>query len=115
VLFSAGEPADCAYVVQHGTFELRADHATGSEVVAEPGTLLGEFALLAETLRPVTATAREDSMVMRISRAMFVKMLESYPDAALRLRELIVSRADQWTRDIEKVRTALARGTGPQS
>jgi CRP-like cAMP-binding protein len=115
LLFSAGEPADCAYIVQYGSFGLRSPVPSDAEVVAEPGTLLGESALLAETERPATAVAREDSTVMRISRAMFIKMLESYPDAAVRLREIIVARADQWTRDIENVRAALARGTGPRS
>ena len=38
---------------------------------------------------------------------MFLKMLESYPDAARRLRELVSSRADQWTREIENIRAAL--------
>jgi hypothetical protein len=41
-------------------------------------------------------------------------MLESYPEAAQRLRELIASRTDQWARDMENVRAALLRGTGPQ-
>jgi hypothetical protein len=46
---------------------------------------------------------------------MFLKMLDGYPDAAQRLRELIASRTDQWTREIENVRAALTRGgTGPQ-
>jgi CRP-like cAMP-binding protein len=77
--------------------------------------LLGESAMLAETKRPATARAREDSTVLRISRSMFLKMLDGYPDAAQRLRELIASRTDQWTREIENVRAALTRGgTGPQ-
>jgi len=114
VLFTAGDSADCAYIVEHGSFALRAQRTEDSEFVAEPGTLLGESALLAETVRPATATAREDSTVMRISRTMFVKMLESYPDAAQRLREMIAARADQWAREMEKVRALLARGTGPQ-
>src|SRR5271154_6907105 len=114
VLFAAGESADCAYVVQRGTFNLRPERPRDGEVIAEPGTLLGEAALLAETQRPATATAREDSIVLRISRAMFLKMLESYPEAAQRLRELIAARADQWTREMENVRAALVRGAGPQ-
>ena len=60
------------------------------------------------------ATAREDSIVLRISRAMFLKMLESNPAAAQRLRTLFASRADQLARDFEKVHAILARGTGPQ-
>ena len=46
------------------------------------GTLLGELALLTETVRPVTATANEPSTVLRIPRTLFLKMLEGYPDAA---------------------------------
>ena len=84
------------------------------EVIAVPGTLLGESALLLETRRPASATAREDSTVLRISRTMFLKMLESFPDAAQRLREMMASRADQWGREIENVRAALTRETGPQ-
>jgi CRP-like cAMP-binding protein len=114
VLFTAGEPADGAYVVQHGSFSLKPERTGLDEVIAGPGTLLGESALLAETLRPATATALEESTVLRISRAMFLKMLEGYPDAALRLREAIVSRADQWAREMGNVRNTLTRGTEPQ-
>jgi len=115
LLFAAGEAADCAYVVQRGSIHLRPERPADDELIAEPGTLLGEAALLTETRRPATATAREDSIVLRISRTMFRKMLESYPEAAERLRELFASRADQWAREMENVRAALARGSGPQS
>jgi CRP-like cAMP-binding protein len=108
-LFASGEPADCAYIVQQGAFRLNSERPENVEITAGPGTLLGESALLAETRRPATATAREDSTVLRVSRAMFIKMLESYPDAAQRLRELIASRADEWAREIENVRAALTR------
>jgi hypothetical protein len=46
--------------------------------------------------------------VLRISRSMFLRMLEGYPDAAQRLRDLLASRSDQWAREIENVRAALA-------
>ncbi len=114
VLFTAGEAADGAYVVQRGSFSLQPQRLSDSEVVAGPGTLLGEAALLAATIRPATATAREEATVMRISRSLFLKMLEGFPDAAQRLREVIAARADQWARDIENVRAALARGGEPR-
>jgi len=114
MLFTAGEAADCAYIIQQGSFTLKPERSGEDDVVAEPGTLLGESALLAETRRPSSATAREDSIVLRISRAMFLKMLESSPEAAQRLREIFASRADQWTREVENVRAALTRGTGPR-
>jgi CRP-like cAMP-binding protein len=107
VLFTAGEAADGAYVVQRGSFTLKPERPSDSEVVAGPGTLLGETALIAETKRPATATAREASTVMRISRAMFLKMLEGYPEAAHQMREILAARSDQWVRDMENVRAAL--------
>jgi CRP-like cAMP-binding protein len=114
ILFNVGDAADCAYVVQEGSFSLNSGRPNEPEIVAGVAALLGESALLAETVRPATAVAREPSLVLRISRAMFLKMLESFPEAAQRLRELIAARADQWARDMENVRAALARGTGPQ-
>ena len=109
VLFTAGDAADGAYLIKQGFFVLKpAVHGQG-EVGAGPGTLLGETALFAETRRPATATARENSIVMRISRSMFIRMLEGYPEAATRLRDLLASRSDQWTREIENIRAALTR------
>jgi CRP-like cAMP-binding protein len=107
VLFAAGDSADGAYIIQRGSVSLKPERAGEPEFIAGPGTLLGESALLAETRRPATATARESSTVMRISRSMFLRMLEGYPDAAQRLREMMASRADQWAREIENVRATL--------
>jgi CRP-like cAMP-binding protein len=116
VLFTRGEAADCAYVIQRGTLSL--DPESGVEdsvVVAGPGTLLGESALLVETKRPATARAREEATVLRVSRSMFLRMLEGYPDAAERLRRLFAARANEWARDIENVRDALVADTGEES
>ncbi len=113
VLFMAGDIADGAFVVQRGSFALRPLRGGEADIVAGPGTLLGESALLAETTRPATASAREDSTVLRIPRAMFLKMLEGYPEAAHRLREMIAARADQWAREMENIRAALAADQKP--
>jgi CRP-like cAMP-binding protein len=107
-LFSAGEQADCGYVVQEGLFALKPNGGqSDSEFMVGPGTLLGEVALVAETIRPATATAIEPSTVIRISRSLFLKMLEGYPDAARRLRDTIAARADQTAKEIESVRGVL--------
>ena len=114
ILFAAGDSADGAYIIQRGSVSLKPERSGEPEVIAGPGTLLGESALLAETRRPAIATARESATVMRISRAMFLRMLEGYPDAAHRLREMIASRADQWAREMENVRATLLPGGKPQ-
>jgi CRP-like cAMP-binding protein len=106
-LFTAGEPADCGYVVQEGSFRLTTASRPDNDHVVGPATLLGEFALIAETVRPVTATAAEPSTVIRISRSLFLKMLEGFPEAARRLRDTISARSDQMSREMESVREWL--------
>jgi CRP-like cAMP-binding protein len=111
VLFTAGDEADCGYVIQEGSFDLKpATEGSGPDTIAGPGTLLGELAMMTETVRPTSAVAREPSTVIRISRSLFLKMLEGYPDAARRLRDAMAVRADQWAREMENVRDHLVRG-----
>jgi CRP-like cAMP-binding protein len=108
VLFNAGDVADSGFVVQEGAFDLSPRNADGgSGVVVGRGTLIGELALLTETSRPVTATAKEPSTVLRIPRTLFLKMLEGYPESARLLRDAIASRAEQSARDISGVRARL--------
>jgi len=113
VLFMAGETADCGYVVQDGTFRLEGASKSLGEIVVGPGALLGELALLAETKRPATATANEESTVIRISRSLFLKMLEGYPDAAHILREQVVARARQAVEEMSDVRAMLDTSQAP--
>ena len=114
VLFYSGDPADAGYVIQEGSLLLQPADAADErdEVTAGPGTLLGELALLAETVRPATATATQPSTVIRISRSLFLKMLEGYPVAAKKLRDTMVARVDQWTRELANVRSGLESGEG---
>ncbi len=111
VLFVAGEAADAGYVIQEGSFSLLPDSATGpaQEVTVPRGTLLGELALMTETARPATATALEPATVIRISRTLFLKMLDGYPDAARRLRDSLMVRAEQSGRDVERLSAAFGR------
>jgi CRP-like cAMP-binding protein len=109
VLFTVGDPADAGYLIQEGSFVLTFDHTDSSPAAMTVlrGALLGELALLTETTRPVTATAAEPSTVIRVTRSLFLKMLEGFPDAAIRLRDYIATRTDQATRDMVEVRGVL--------
>ena len=109
-LFKTGEPADAAYVVQEGSFDLVSQKSSIAPSVAGPGTLIGELALLTETKRPVTATAREPSSVVRIPRQLFLKMLEGYPDAALRMRDAVAARVNRTAGEFARVRSVLTGG-----
>jgi CRP-like cAMP-binding protein len=107
MLFAAGEPADCGYIIQQGAFRLDSDSQSAEDVIGEPGTLLGELALITPIVRPATAIALEPSTVIRISRSLFLKMLEGYPEAANVLREHIAARTQQSLSEITNVRARL--------
>jgi CRP-like cAMP-binding protein len=106
VLFSAGDQADGGYVIQAGRFSLSSAE-DGKELTVGPCTLLGEVALFAETKRTATAKALEPASVLCIPRPLFVRMLDSFPDAARKLREIMARRVDRATREIANVGTFL--------
>jgi CRP-like cAMP-binding protein len=112
VLFTQGEAADAGYVVQEGLLSLGPVRGEAEPVTVGPGTLLGELALLTETTRPVTATAVEPSTVIRIPRTLFLKMLEGYPEAAVRLRDSFLTRAEHSETDMHRVRSVLEINEG---
>ena len=97
VLFRAGEEADAGFVVQRGAFRIEDESAA---VVAGPGALIGELALITAMRRPSTATALENSSAIRIARSLFQRVLESDPNAARRLRDEMANRTSQIASDI---------------
>jgi len=107
-LFSEGEDADSAYVVQEGSFDLTGNN--GASAVVGPGALIGELALVTDMKRPTSAVAREPSSVVRITRQLFMKMLESDPEAAVRMRDAIATRVNQTAAEFSRVRSILAGG-----
>ena len=108
VLHYAGEIAEGAYLVQQGSLLLEPDtFSEGREYVVGPGTLIGELALITEMRVPATAIAKEPTVLIRIPRSLFRKMLEGYPDAAEKLRDILSSRLTTWTRDLAGVRRRL--------
>jgi CRP-like cAMP-binding protein len=108
VLFYAGELVDGGYVVQDGSLVVEQGAASdAAEYIVGPGTLLGELALLTETISPVTAIAKEPTVLVRISRSLFRKVLEGYPAAAQHMRDAMAARVDSWTRELTAVKGAL--------
>jgi CRP-like cAMP-binding protein len=109
VLFRAGESADAGYVIQEGSLKLTKHDPRRSDpsITLGPGVLIGELALVTETVRPVTAIAAEPTTVIRISRSLFRKVLEGFPEAARLMRDRLAERANQATEEISLVRGTL--------
>jgi CRP-like cAMP-binding protein len=102
VLFHENDIADAGYVVRRGSFRVAAEG--GPEVVVGVGELIGELALIVDMRRPATATALEHSTVVRVSRTLYQRVLESHPEAARRIRDDLAARTNA-------AATAIARLT----
>jgi len=108
VLFSAGDEADGGFVVQEGRFRLGPPRSAAADaIVVGPCALLGEIALFTESTRPATATALEPSSVLLIPRPLFLRMLDSFPDSARKLRDVFAGRMNQSTHEISGLRAVL--------
>jgi CRP-like cAMP-binding protein len=100
-LFRRGEPSDGGHILTGGSIALeKRDDGRPAEKILRPVTLIGETALIAETTRPITAIAREPATTLKITRALFHRLLEEYPATALRVRNRLAERLAQIAREL---------------
>jgi CRP-like cAMP-binding protein len=105
-LFREGAPADCAFAIASGSFSLTRSQADGGVEVVDTvgrGTLLSELAMISFVERKFTATAEEDSEVIRINRPLFRRMLEEYPEVAVVVEARIKDNLQTMIRNIQKL------------
>lgn len=104
-LFHEGQSADCAYIIVSGHIVLF--HRLKNERVpvrsVHPGSIIGEMALIAQTNRLTGALAEEETEVIRLSRTVFRRILEEYPELAANLYQRISDDLHKMVADIEKV------------
>ncbi len=105
-LFREGAPADCAYAVASGSFTLTRSLVDGSTETIDTvgrGTLLSELAMISFVERKFTATAEEDSEVIRINRPLFRRMLEEYPEVAVVVETRIKTNLQTMISNMQKL------------
>lgn len=102
ILFQEHAPAECAYIIARGKLELSKTGRDGErhvEAVVGPGAFLSELALATMVERKFTAVALQDTDVIRITRSLFHRLIEEYPDMARtvenRIRDSIATLAQQ--------------------
>lgn len=84
-LFREKAPADCAYVVARGRLDLYVmgrGNQPYKQASAGPGVMLSELALITMVERKYTAIASTETDVLRLTRAIFHRLLEEYPPMA---------------------------------
>ena len=109
-LYREDDDADSAYVVVKGVISLYRE-TSGERVeigTAGPGAMLGELALIADTQRLTSASAATDAEVLRLSRKMFRRILEEYPETAQALHQRISDDLQELIHRIEKLAPRFA-------
>lgn len=100
-LFAEGDTADGAYVVLSGRLRAGQTGIDGSKLpVAEMGTgeLVGELALLDESVRAADVVAIRDSALAKLPLAVFDRLVTEHPTAMLDVARRILARArDPWS------------------
>jgi CRP-like cAMP-binding protein len=100
-LFSAGDPAHEAFFVLEGEIVLHKDEKT---IRAAAGALIGQAALLAETVRPADATAAADSLLLTVPAETFRRVLAEFPQSAEAIRRDATKRARALIGGMERLR-----------
>lgn len=102
-LYREDDEADSAYVVVSGEIAIfrEVDGQRVAVGTAESGSMLGELALIADTRRLTSAAAETDAQLLRLNRPMFRRILEEYPDVAVRLHRRIYDEFQDLVRSIE--------------
>ncbi len=111
ILFRAGETTDAGYVIREGSLKLTTHDPRRSDrgVIFGPGALIGELALVTETVCPATAIAVEPTTVIRISRSLFCKVLEGFPGAARAMRDRFAERSHLASDELSRLREMLEK------
>lgn len=104
-LFHEGQSADCAYIVVSGAISLFHQGKQGRVNLRtiSSGAVLGEMALIAQTNRLTGAVADTETEVIRISRSIFHRILEEYPELATSLYQHISNNLNEMVEQIDKL------------
>ncbi|HTJ01999.1 MAG TPA: cyclic nucleotide-binding domain-containing protein [Methylovirgula sp.] len=102
ILFRREDVSDCGYLLVFGSILLETDPGQGEQIVRPP-TLIGDTALITRTRRPVTATAREQCSLLKISRLHFLSVMNDFPRSAERLKRIISDRLVQFIRELDGI------------
>jgi CRP-like cAMP-binding protein len=107
VLFRQGHLSFGGYVIVSGAVALDSSQGEVATKIVGPGGLLGELALMVATRNPATAIARQNSKVLKISRALFLRTLAETPASAHRLRADLARELKSFVADLEKTRKSF--------
>lgn len=108
-LYQQGTITDGGFVVVSGRIDLVVIMGEKQIILGKygPGSLIGEMALITKTTRVTSAFAHTDTQLIRLSRTIFLRVLEEFPDLAVRLHDKISDSVNDITEKMDEVRKKL--------
>jgi len=94
-VFHEEDAADNFYVVRKGRIKVLKHASSGKDFIIaffNPGEMFGEVAVFGGMPYPASAQAAEDSQILGIRGADFLKFITTHPDLSLRIINMLGSR-----------------------
>ena len=110
-LTEQGAPARAAYFIVNGTVDLQYTEKGKTQTTgqAEPGSFIGEVAMIGGSRYGLSAQARDGVVAATISRDLFNKVVREYPEFGRAVHAVLAERLEQSMRELEGVRGIIAR------
>ena len=106
-LYRQDDLSDGGFVVVRGNVDLISGLNDGVISSHGTGSLIGEMALISETRHAATAIATENTEVLKITRPLFRRILNEYPQLALLLQQRIGEAVSEFAEKLDIVRAKL--------
>ena len=107
VLFREGDMGDAAYIIMEGEADVLVDSPAGPVTVAVLGhnAFVGEIAILCDVPRTATVKARQRLVCLRISKELFLRLINEFPQMAVAVVRELALRLEASN---QKLRTTVA-------
>eukprot|EP01037_Dinobryon_pediforme_P009468 gene9468-9548_t len=106
VLFEAGTVSKGGFLLLQGAILLEQNGQPVQRV--EMDSLIGELALLTQTIHPATAVAATACTLLHMSRTLFARVLQEFPEDAMALRKVITDKTEALNADLGKLKTRFS-------
>ncbi len=102
ILVRKDDVGDAAYVIIKGNADVSVPADGGDITVAQlhDGDFFGEIAILCDTPRTATVTAKDELTALRIRKEPFFELLRQFPEMAVEMTRLLAERLTRTTADL---------------